>query len=246
MIIGVLHLKPLPGSPRYSDFNEVIEHAVRNAGKLEEGGVSAILVENYGDFPYLREVGKETVACMTAVIKEIQKEIHIPVGVNVLRNDAIASCAIAKAAGAEFIRVNQAAFPSAAPEGFLEPAAGTLARYMRMIDLKARVYADVNVKHAVHFAAIEDYLENIERTFADAVIVTGKKTGMAPDLAELKKIKEAVEIPVFAGSGINTSNIARFAEYADGFIVGSYFKAGDEIEVEKVEKLCRLARSLKR
>ena len=107
MIIAALHLKPLPGSPGYEDFDEVIEHGVRNARKLEEGGVDAVIIENFNDKPFLMEVGKETVAAMTVVAKEIKDSISIPVGINVLRNDAIAAASIAKAVKAEFIQVNQ-------------------------------------------------------------------------------------------------------------------------------------------
>ncbi len=240
MIIGVLHLKPLPGSPHHISFDEVIDHAIRNARKLEEGGVDAILVENYGDRPYFQKAGVETVACMTSVMKDVRNEISLPVGVNVLRNDPVAASAIAKAVRAEFIRVNQPVFPSASPEGFLEPSSAFLARYIRQIDLKVRIFADIMVKHAVHFAGIDDYLDSLERAFADCIVVTGKATGKPPDSEELKKVKEKATLPVFVGSGVNAENIDIFGKYADGFIVGTYFKDGEEVNAEKVRKLCSL------
>ena len=242
MIIGVLHLKPLPGSPLHSDFNEVIEHAVRNAVRLEEGGVSAILVENFGDAPFLMSVGKETVACMTAVLRDIQREVSLPLGVNVLRNDAVAAAAIAKAVGAEFIRVNQGIYPSAMPEGVAHPVSGELARYMRAIDLNAMVFVDVAVKHAVHIASIEDYAGSIERSFADAVIVTGARTGRAPALEDVRAARDLFSMPVLVGSGVTEDNIVEFSRYADGFIVGTYFKKRGEVDVERVRRLCRLIR----
>lgn len=240
MIIGVLHLKPLPGSPLYSDFDGVIEHAVRSALRLEEGGVSAILVENFGDVPFLMEVGKETVACMTAVIKEITREVSLPVGVNVLRNDALAAAAIAKAVKADFIRVNQAIFPSLMPEGISNPVAGELARFMQVIDLRAMVFVDVCVKHAVHLANLEDYVENIERSFADAVIVTGASTGSPPSLDDVRIFRELFSMPLLVGSGVSDRNILEFSRYADGFVVGTYFKRRGDVDVERVRKLCRL------
>ncbi len=240
MIIGVLHLKPLPGSPRYTSFEEVEAHSLRNARRLEEGGVDAVLVENYGDLPYLEKVGAETVACMTALLKDMRNEVSVPVGVNVLRNDSISASAIARAVKAEFIRVNQTIFPSASPEGFLFPQSAVLARYMRQIDLKVKIFADVMVKHAVHLAGIEDYLENIERAFADFIVVTGTSTGKPPGIEDVKIVKERSHLPVFVGSGVNPENIEKFMEYADGFIVGTYFKDGEEVSVEKVRKLCSL------
>lgn len=244
MIIGVLHLKPLPGSPDYRDFDEVTEHAVRNAMRLDEGGVDGILVENFGDRPYLIDVGKETVACMTAVIKEIQREVTAEIGVNVLRNDAIASCAVAKAVKANFIRINQSAFPSFAPEGILNPVAGEVRRYMRFIDLKAKIFADVHVKH-VHPASLEDYIEDFERLGADFLVVTGRKTGSPPDLEAIAMFKERTGLPVFAGSGITPENVEKYAGIVDGVIVGSYFKERDEIVTERVEKLVKIYRKLR-
>ncbi len=186
------------------------------------------------------EVGKETVACMTAVIKEIVSEVSLPIGVNVLRNDAIAAAAVAKAVKADFIRVNQAIFPSIMPEGLSSPVAGELARFMRAIDLRAMVFADVSVKHAVHVASLEDYAENIERSFADAVIVTGTSTGSPPNTGDVRLFRELFSMPVLVGSGVNDRNILEFSKYADGFIVGSYFKKQGEVDVERVRKLCSL------
>ncbi len=243
MIIAALHLKPLPGSPGYEDFDEVIEHGVRNARKLEEGGVDAVIIENFNDKPFLMEVGKETVAAMTVVAKEIKDSISIPVGINVLRNDAIAAASIAKAVKADFIRVNQLYFPSLMPEGLAEPIAGKLARFMKAIKLKALIFADISVKHSVQLASIDDYVENAERSFADAFIVTGDATGKAPDIRTVKYLSKNLKAPIIVGSGINPQNVRKYRRYAYAFIVGSYFKRGDEIDVERVRKLINLATS---
>lgn len=94
-IIGVIHLKPLQ-PPMHSDFSEVLDSALRDARALEEGGVDALLIENFGDKPFLKTATPETVASMTAIAKDIAKDTSLPLGINVLRNDAIAALAIAK------------------------------------------------------------------------------------------------------------------------------------------------------
>jgi len=147
-VVGVLHLEPLPSSPLYTSFEDVFEKALKDAKALAEGGVDAIIVENYGDKPFLKEVGKEVVACMAVIAWEVKKETGLPIGINVLRNDAFSALAIAKAVNAEFIRVNQIFYSSLTPEGFLEGKAGEVLRYRRFIDCKAKIYADINVKHA--------------------------------------------------------------------------------------------------
>jgi hypothetical protein len=157
-LIGVLHLEALPGTAFYKSFEYVMETAVLDAKSLADGGVDSIIIENYGDKPYLKRVGKEIVATMTAIAAEVKREVGLPIGINVLRNDAISALCIAKAVDAEFIRVNQFLYPSMSPEGWLEGEAGEIMRFRKRIDCKCMVFADVSVKHAHHFISLEEYL----------------------------------------------------------------------------------------
>lgn len=242
VVIGVIHLKPLPGSPAYESFEEVLDSAIRDAKALEEGGADAAIIENYGDAPFFKEVGKETVACMTAIALEVRRETNLGLGINVLRNDAIAALAIAKAVNADFIRVNQLYFASLAPEGFLEGNAAEVARYKRFIDCRAMIFADVSVKHAVHFASLEDYTINADRSFADALIVTGVATGKPVSVDDLKTVKKLAALPILAGSGVNAENAERILQHCDGVIVGSYFKRRGVIDADRVRRIVRIAR----
>lgn len=242
IVIGVVHLLPLPGSPEYTDFNEIIDKALKDARAIEEGGADALIIENYGDRPFQKEVGKEVVACMTAVALEIKRNTTIGLGINVLRNDAIAALAIAKAVKADFIRVNQLFFSSITPEGIIEGNADEIMRYKRFINSSAMVFADICVKHAIHFATIEDYCANAERSMADALIVTGKVTGGEVSVDDLRTVREAVRMPVFAGSGVNAENAGKILKYCDGVIVGSYIKRGGKVDVGRVSRIVRIAK----
>lgn len=52
-IVGMAHPLPLPGLPRYAGSLEAILDAVlSDASALAEGGVDALIVENFGDLPY--------------------------------------------------------------------------------------------------------------------------------------------------------------------------------------------------
>ncbi len=243
VVICTVHLKPLPGSPEYESFEDVVEHAVKDARAIEEGGADALIIENYGDKPFLITVGKETVACMTTIAMEIKREVDIAIGINVLRNDAIAALAIAKAVNADFIRVNQIYFQSLAPEGILFGNAGEIARYKKMIDCNAMVFADINVKHARHIVDIEDYLLNIDRSFADAIIITGKTTGREVNIHELKFVKEFVKMPILVGSGVSPSNVGKLLKFCDGVIVGTYIKRGGIVDVNRVRKIVRTVKN---
>lgn len=242
VVIGVVHLLPLPGSPGFREWGEVVEKALKDARAIEEGGADALILENYGDKPFLKEVGKETVAAMTAVACEVKREVSIGLGINVLRNDAIAALAIAKAVKADFVRVNQLFFTAITPEGLLEGNAGEVMRYKKLIDCNAMVFADIAVKHAVHLASIEDYCINADRSLADAVILTGKTTGGEVALEELKYVKKTLKLPVLAGSGVNAENAARVLKWCDGVIVGTYIKRGGKVDAERVRKIVRVAK----
>ncbi|MCS7121699.1 MAG: BtpA/SgcQ family protein [Archaeoglobaceae archaeon] len=242
ILICVVHLEPLPGSPNYKNFDEVFNNALMDAKAAENGGADAIIIENFGDVPYQKEVGKEVVACMAVVAKEIRRETSIGLGINVLRNDALAALAIAKAVKADFIRVNQLYFGSLTPEGWIEGKAAEVLRYRKQIDCNAMIFADLNVKHAVHIASFEDYLMNVERALPDAVIATGATTGREVRISDLKMMRK-LDIPVLAGSGVDAENIGRILEHCDGVIVGTYIKKKGRIDEERVR---RLANSIKK
>ncbi len=239
-IIGVVHLKPLPSSPNYSSFEDVFESALRDARALAEGGVDAVIVENYGDMPFLKKVGAEVIACMSVIAWEIKKETDLPLGINVLRNDAKASLAIAKAVNADFVRVNQLFYASLSPEGWLEGNAGEILRYKRTIDCNAMIFADICVKHAHHFVSLEEYVKNAERCLVDALIVTGEATGKEVSLKDLKAVKKLAKMPVLVGSGVTPENLPKLAKYCDGVIVGTYFKEHGKVDVERVRRLVRV------
>ncbi|MBR4609304.1 MAG: hypothetical protein IKO38_02530, partial [Erysipelotrichaceae bacterium] len=56
VIIGMVHLLPLPGSPKYEgDMDKIYEAGLKDLRALEKGGAGAIIIENFGDVPYAAE-----------------------------------------------------------------------------------------------------------------------------------------------------------------------------------------------
>ena len=92
-VIGMVHLGPLPGSPAFGgNIDAVIDAAVSDAGTLAAAGFEGLMVENFGDAPFFSDdVPKVTVAAMSRAVAAVARESGLPIGVNALRNDALAA-----------------------------------------------------------------------------------------------------------------------------------------------------------
>jgi uncharacterized protein len=235
-IIGVVHLLPLPTSPRWGgNLKAVIDRAEQEAAALASGGVDGIIVENFFDAPFTKnQVEPAVVSAMTVVVQRIQNLVTQPIGLNVLRNDGKSALAIASCVQAEFIRVNVLTGVMATDQGLIEGEAHQLLRYRRELGSNVKIFADVLVKHARPLSspnltvAVKD---TIERGLADAVILSGWATGSPPDLQDLELASAAANsTPVFIGSGASLDNIGTLIQAADGAIVSSSLKRQGKIE----------------
>ena len=74
VIIGMVHLLPLPGNPDYRGDNAEIERrAIEDAKTLIEGGVDALMVENFYDWPqYSTEIPLEAYSLMLNICTKIK------------------------------------------------------------------------------------------------------------------------------------------------------------------------------
>ncbi|MEO1201687.1 MAG: BtpA/SgcQ family protein [Pseudomonadota bacterium] len=232
-LIGVIHSLALPGAPAYDGMTmaEIVGFAVEEGRRYAAGGLDGLIVENHGDIPFAKpnEIGPETAACMAVMTDTVRREVGVPVGVNVLANDAVTAIAVAKAAGADFFRVNQWANAYVANEGFMEGKAGAAARYRSWLRAnELRIFADVHVKHGAHAIvadrAISEMVRDVEFFDADVCIATGQRTGDAALGDELRAIKEASSVPVVVGSGVTPDNVGEILGIADGVIIASSLK----------------------
>ena len=231
-LIGVIHVGALPGTPRGSkSVSELVSEAKDEARIYRECGVDGVIIENMHDVPYLKgEVGPEIVAAMTAIGTEVKNECGLAVGIQILAGANIEAMAVAHAAGLDFIRAEGYAYAHVADEGIIQASAAKLLRYRKMIGAeRVQVWTDVKKKHSAHAitadVSLGETAETVEFMGADCVIVTGSVTGEAPKVTDVKEAKSHCQLPVFLGSGISDTNIDQFYNEADGFIIGSYFKA---------------------
>lgn len=233
VVIGVVHLAPLPGAPRYNGepVEDIYQRGLDDARAYLHGGCDGVIIENHGDVPFAKpdDIGHETASHMAVVSDRIRRELGRPIGINVLANAAIPALAIASAAGAGFVRVNQWANAYVANEGFIEGEAARAMRYRAQLRANGiRIFADAHVKHGAHAIVadrpVEEQVKDLVFFDADAVIATGQRTGHAADLGYIKMIKEASGLPTLVGSGVTPENANDILGLVDGVIVASSLK----------------------
>ncbi len=230
-LVGMIHLLPLPGSPGYGgSMAEVLETSITEATTLAKAGFPSLLVENFGDVPFHPDSSDpETIAAMGIAVDGVVRETRLPVGVNVLRNDALSALGIAAVTGAAFIRVNVLTGVMYTDQGPITGHADQLARRRAWLAPEVEIWADVMVKHAtpppglVLEQAVED---TVGRGRADAVIVSGPGTGVGPDATEVAAVRSVLPkgTRLVIGSGAGVDNLGSLAEIADNVIVGSSLK----------------------
>ncbi len=180
----------------------------------------------------------------------MKETVALPLGINLVHNGGTALLGIALAAGASFIRVCMFTGAGVWDAGTWDEgcAADLMRRRKELHAEHIKLFADVDKKHSVRFPGI-DLATHIEWTRffgADALIVSGRMTGDAPDLEKVREAKRlAGDRPLLLGSGTDEANIAAFMEVADGAIVGSSVKEDGEIanpvSVKRVRAFVRAA-----
>ena len=258
LLVGVIHLPRLPSTHYVGEVGveEVVERAVKESRILEELGYGGIIVENFGDAPFLKRVRDPlTLAAFTVVAREVVKSVRIDVGINLLRNSGLEAYSVALATGAKFIRVNSLVETLLTDSGVVGPEAPRL-RNVRFNYPGVKIFADIVCKHGSSLSylayreqslvkggtePLEDLVADaVERGRADALVVTGTRTGEEPDVEFLSKVKSVSPVPVLVGSGATPENLEVLLRRADGVIVGSYIKAdgkaGNPVDFERARR----------
>jgi membrane complex biogenesis BtpA family protein len=234
LLVGMIHLRSLRGPA--ASLDAVERDALTDAERLLTAGFRVLALENFGDTPFSPgSVGPATVAAMTRMALAVRRLSgpSVPLVINVLRNDAHAALAIAAAVGASAIRVNIHAGAAVTDQGVIEGRAHETVPLRDAVAPEVRIWADVRVKHAAPLVArpVAEEAEELHlRARADALIVSGAKTGGATNPERAREVREAVSAPVLIGSGATPDTLSALAAVADGFIVGSWLKLGGRVE----------------
>ena len=248
----MVHLLPLPGAARWrGSMAEMLERAGADARALDASGFDAIVVENFGDVPFHPgPVPPSTVAALTRAVSAVQDAVDLPVGVNVLRNDAAAALAIASTCDADFVRVNVHVGAMWTDQGLIEGRADETLRLRRNLDADVAILADVHVKHAIPPGGADigtSAADAWHRGLADGLLVTGAATGADAASDDVTSVRGAVpEAPVLVASGVTVDTVAETLRSAHGVIVGSAVmhdgRAGAGVDPERARAFVERAR----
>ncbi len=256
LVIGMIHVDALPGTPKYSgNIDKIIENAIEEALIFKSAGIDGIMIENMHDVPYLNDdSGPEITATMAIIAYEIKRQTKLFAGIQILAAANKEAMAIALAANLDFIRAEGFVFAHVADEGVIESNAGTLLRYKKQIGAdNVMVFTDIKKKHSSHSltsdVSIVSTAKAAEFFLSDGIIITGSSTGVEVDISDLTQVKQNSNLPVIIGSGITAENICYYYKLADIFIVGSYFKKDgnweNKVDIERVEKLLSIMKQCK-
>jgi membrane complex biogenesis BtpA family protein len=235
-IIGMCHLPALPGDPGYDSaagMAEVLAHGRREIKALQEGGVDGILISNEFSLPYLTNTEPITAIAMARVVGELRAELSVPFGVNVLW-DGVASIDLAVATGASFVReVFTGVYAS--DFGLWNTDVGRAARHRVRVSAQGVKLLYNIVPEAATYIGDRDLGAMTRSTVfngaPDGLCVSGLTAGAATDTSTLKIVKEnAGNTPVIVNTGVKPDTVVESLKYADGAIVGTYFKRDGKFE----------------
>lgn len=243
-LIGMIHLPPLPGYPGSPGVGEIVEHALQDLRVLQQCGFDAVLVENEYDRPHRIRAAPETTAAMTRITQAVVRAGDpLLTGCEILLNDPQASLAVASVAGAAFIRTDYFVDRMTRPEyGEFDIDPDGLLDYRRSIGADdVLILADIQVKYATMLAPrpLAESAALAMAKGADAVVVTGDRSGDAPTVAQLRDAAQG--LPVLIGSGLSPANAGELLAACDGAIVGTSIMRERSVDPHAAARLAAAA-----
>lgn len=233
VLIGMIHCLPIPGTLGGSaTLGQVIQRAVEDAKVLEHCGFDAVMVENE-DRAQAPHMTKLQFAAMSMVARAVREAVSIPMGLCLGCLNYEEAITICKVAGGQFIRVPIFVDTVMNYHGIIEPCSADVqacrtklgAQDIRILaDVQVKYYYMVNPQITVAQSAVW-----AEKQGADAVIVTGLRSGAETSLEDLRDVKKNVHIPVAVGSGVTEQNIAQQLEVSDIMIIGTTLRYGGKM-----------------
>lgn len=246
LIIGMVHLRPLPGTPYYApnSLGETLEVAVRSAQRLESGGADGCLVQTVDRvYPLADEADPARTASLALIVSSIVAATGdgFEVGLQVMRNGTRVSLGIAAVTGASFVRCGALVGATLSAQGIVAPDPLAVVEYRAKVSAGGvAIVADVD---SMHFRWLDGersaglVARDAASAGADAVAVGHPDEQRT--LRSLATVREAApDVPLLVAGNTDHSNAARLLCAADGVFVGRCIERdgwGGEIDAEKLK-----------
>ncbi|GAB1326636.1 BtpA/SgcQ family protein [Streptomyces sennicomposti] len=247
LVLGMVHLAPLPGTPfhRPDTFPEILDTAVASARALYEGGADGCLVQTVDRvYGVADESDPARTAAMGLIVRAVTEATgpDFRVGVQMMRNATRASLAVARVAGGDFVRAGALVGQTLTAHGMVRPDPLAVMAYRRSIDAEGvGIVADIDSMHFKWFGEDKTCAEvaRAARTVgADAVALSHPDERTA--LRMIESVREAVpQLPVILAGHTDHGNAARLLAAADGAFVGTCLESGGwggRIDADRVRR----------
>jgi len=189
------------------------------------------MVQNLGDIPVAHRVTEVQVAWMTRITSEVRAVAKLPIGLNLLENDAAAMIAVASASGADFVRIKVYVGAMMTPFGIETAQAHEAIKARNSFGAEhVAIFADVHDRTGNPIASggfAEDLDFAVRLGGADGLVLTGKSYAGTLALIETARDKLG-PVPILVGGGVTSGNFAEVAAVADGVIVSSSLKSSGD------------------
>ncbi len=225
-IIAMVHLQ------NKGNLNQIIDKALTDVERLERGGVDGLLFENWGEDYTDRFATLEVRQYIVAVMQEATKITKLPYGINVLPLDYEVDFDMTRETGAKFVQMDT--FVDKVKTDYennfvLQVTPKDVMKYRRRLGLdNVLLMTNIQTKHYTTIPPnkkLETSAIQAVQNGADVLVVTGKSTGKKTPKEKIVRVKSiAGDVPVFIGSGFDTTNAQELLLYSDGAIVGTGVK----------------------
>jgi uncharacterized protein len=254
VVIGMVHLLPLPGTPFYQEgtMEQILPDAVADATALYQGGADGCLIQTVDRvYPAADAADYARVAAMATIVKAVADATgpEFQIGVQIMLNALKASVAVAKVCGGSFLRCTALVGATVSAAGMVEANPHDFLTYRAQIGAqRIKLIAEVNSRHFrwLGDTSTADTARMAARVGAAAVEVAHPDEETNGRL--VREIKQAMpHLPVILGGHTTHENVARRLAEADGVFVGSCLKADrwdGRVDVERVRSYVNIVASL--
>ncbi|MEV0589439.1 BtpA/SgcQ family protein [Nonomuraea sp. NPDC050310] len=257
LVLGMIHLPPLPGTPYHdgTGVEPIVERAVAGARALVDGGAGGCLIQTV-DRVYAAGTGCDpariaAMALITAAVVEAAGP-GFKVGAQLMRNAVQASLAVTQVTGGSFTRVGALVGATMTPGGLVQGDPLAVAEYRNKIGARdVALIAEVESMHFSWFGggkSVAEVASTARQAGADAVSLCHRDDDTT--MGMIAAVRAACPgLPVILAGHTHHGNAARLlgsAAGADGAFVGTCLESGGwggVIDKDKVAAYVDIVRS---